>query len=60
MKRNELRLRIFEEHTPESFLQLALDIFNYQFENNTYYRTFVEWYNDKCYFHLIGFLVRIK
>jgi phenylacetate-coenzyme A ligase PaaK-like adenylate-forming protein len=42
MKRNELRLRIFEEHTPESFLQLALDIFNYQFENNTYYRTFVE------------------
>ncbi|MFZ7144540.1 MAG: acyl transferase [Bacteroidota bacterium] len=42
MKRNDLRLRIFEEHTPESFLRLALDIFRYQFENNTFYRTFVE------------------
>ncbi len=42
MKRNELRLRIFEEHNNDSFLQLALDIFQYQYENNSFYRTFVE------------------
>ena len=42
MTRNELLLRIFKEHTPESFLQLSLDIFNYQIENNSFYRSFVE------------------
>ena len=42
MKRTELRLRIFEEHTNDSFLQLALDIFHFQFESNSIYRTFVE------------------
>ncbi len=28
-------------------------------EVKTYYRTFVEWYNDNSYFHLIGFLLQI-
>ncbi|URC14828.1 DUF262 domain-containing protein [Flavobacterium sp. B183] len=27
-------------------------------EIKTYYRTFVEWFNDNCYFHLIGFLIQ--
>ncbi|CAC9976088.1 DUF262 domain-containing protein [Flavobacterium panici] len=28
-------------------------------EVKTYYRTFVEWYDDNIYFHLIGFLLHI-
>ncbi|MDR1847791.1 MAG: DUF262 domain-containing protein [Bacteroidales bacterium] len=28
-------------------------------EIKTYYRTFVEWYNDSQYFHLIGFLLQV-
>lgn len=28
-------------------------------EVKTYYRTFVEWYNDNTYYHIIGFLLHI-
>lgn len=28
-------------------------------EVKTYYRTFVEWYNDNNYYHIIGFLIQI-
>lgn len=28
-------------------------------EVKTYYRTFLEWYNDNTYFHVIGFLLQI-
>jgi uncharacterized protein with ParB-like and HNH nuclease domain len=28
-------------------------------EVKTYYRTFVEWYNDNTYYHIIGFLLQI-
>ena len=28
-------------------------------EVKTYYRTFVEWYNDNIYYHIIGFLLQI-
>ena len=29
-------------------------------EVKTYYRTFVEWYNDSTYYHIIGFLLHVK
>ena len=42
MERSQLRKRIFARHSESSFLELALEIFQYQFENNSFYRSFVE------------------
>ncbi len=42
MDRNKLRKRIFENHSESSFLELSLEIFQYQFANNPFYKSFVE------------------
>lgn len=42
MERNKICKRIFENHSEDSFLELALEIFHYQFANNPFYKAFVE------------------
>ena len=42
MERSRLRNRIFTRHSDSSFLELSLEIFHYQFENNSFYKSFVE------------------